>query len=161
MEPDSSPSEKRKYNKEGKILRFEPSNCNEITSSPFVMKFFEDINCLGFCQRVQEVGHHDHLTSIFYLTLKEDKITIAGTDFMFSVDSISQATCLPNHGENWFKGMNLDLKDYKPYLKSQYKGAHSHVFPFRYLLERYAPLMKAFMKFFTCEGRFLGYMNTT
>lgn len=50
--------------------------------------------------------------------------------------------------------MNLDLEEYKPYLKSQYKGAHSHVFPFRYLLERYAPFMKAIMKFFTCEGIF-------
>ena len=73
---------------------------------------------------------------------------------MFSVDAISQAICIPNHGENRFKGMNLDLEEYKPYLKSQYKGAHSHVFPFRYLLERYEPLMKVVMKFFTCEGIF-------
>jgi len=118
------------------------------------MKFFEDVNCLGFCQRVQEVGYHEHLIGIFFLTLKEDKITIAGTNFMFSVDAISQDTSIPNHGENWFKGMNLDLEEYKPYLKSQYKGAHSHVFPFRYLLERYEPLMKVFMRLFTCEGRF-------
>ena len=26
--------------------------------------------------------------------------------------------------------------------------------PFRYLLEKYAPLMKSVMRFFTCEGRF-------
>ena len=103
----------------GKILRFEPSNCNEITSSPFFMKYFKDVNCLGFCQRVQEVGYHKHLTGIFSLTLKEDKITIARTNFMFSVDAISQAIGIPNHGENWFKGMNLDLEEYKPYLKSQ------------------------------------------
>lgn len=37
---------------------------------------------------------------------------------MFSVDAISQATSIPNHGENWFKGMNLDLEEYKTYLKS-------------------------------------------
>jgi len=73
---------------------------------------------------------------------------------MFSLDAISQATDIPNHGENSFKGMNLDLEEYKPYLKSQYKRAHLHAFPFEYLLRRYAPLMKAIMKFFTCEGRF-------
>jgi len=84
----------------GKILRFEPSNCNQITSSPFFVKFFEDVNCLGFCQRVQEIRYHEHLTSIFPLALKEDKIIIVGTDFMFSVDTISQATGIPNHGEN-------------------------------------------------------------
>ena len=75
------------------------------------MKCFEDVNCLGFSQRVQEVGYHEHLAGIFSLTLKEGNITIAGIDFMFSVDSISQATCIPNHGENWFKGMNLDLEE--------------------------------------------------
>ena len=53
------------------------------------MKCFEDVNCLGFCQRVQEVGYHEHLTSIFALTLKEDNVTIAGADFMFLVDVIS------------------------------------------------------------------------
>jgi len=135
-------------------LRFEPSNFNEITSYLFLMKCFEDVNCLGFCQRVQDVGYHENLIGIFSLTLREDKITIVGTDFMFSLDSISQATCIPNHGENCFKGMNLELEEYKPYLKSQFKGAHSHVFPFIYLLKRYAPLMKVFMKFFTCEGIF-------
>ena len=103
---------------------------------------------------MQEVGYHEHLTSIFTLTLKEDQITITKTDFMLSVEAISQATIIPKHGENWFKGMNLYLEEYKPYLKSQYKGAHSHVFPFKYLLERYAPLMKVVMKFFTCEGKF-------
>ena len=77
------------------------------------MKFFEDVNCLGFCQRVQEVGYHEHLTSIFFLTLKEENITIAGTDFLFLVEAISQATGIPNHAENWFKGMNLDLEENK------------------------------------------------
>ena len=62
----------------------------------------------------EQVGHHEHLRCIFSLTLMEDKITIAGNDFMFSVDSISQARGIPNHGENWFKDMNLDLEEYKP-----------------------------------------------
>lgn len=64
------------------------------------MKCFEDVISLGFCQRVLEAGYHEHLTGIFALTLKEDKITIVGTDFMFSVDSISQAIGIPNHSEN-------------------------------------------------------------
>ena len=78
------------------------------------MKCFEDVNCLGFCQIVQELGYHDHLIGIFSLSLKEDNIAIAGIDFIFSLDAISQATGIPNRGENWFKGMNLDLEEYKP-----------------------------------------------
>ena len=96
----------------------------------------------------------DHLKDLFGTNLKGENTTIVGIDFTFSVDAISLATEIPNHGEYWFKGMNLDLEEYKPYLKSQYKGAHSHMFPFKYLLEKFAPLMKVVIKFFTCEGRF-------
>ncbi len=39
-------------------------------------------------------------------------------------------------------------------MKTQNKETHTHIIHFRYLLEKYAPLMKVFMKFFTCEGRF-------
>ena len=76
------------------------------------------MNFLGFCQRVQEVGYHEQLTAIFSITLKVEKDTIVGIDFIFYIDAISHAIGIPNHGENWFKGMNLDLEEYKPYLKS-------------------------------------------
>ena len=149
MEGDSSPSEKRIQHKGGKIPRYEPSKCNEIISSPFITKCFEDVNCLGFCQRVEEVGYHEELTDLFAANLKGEKATIAGIDFTFSVAAISLATGIPNHGEYWFKGMNLDLEQYKSFIKSQYKETHTHILPFRYLLERYAPLMKVVMKLFT------------
>ena len=122
MEAYSTPSGKIKHHKGGKILTYEPSNCSEITSSPFIRKCFEDVNFLGFCQRVEEVGFHEKLTDLFATNLKGEKATIAGIEFTFSVDAISLATWIPNHGEYWFKGMNLDLEQYKPYLKSQCKG---------------------------------------
>jgi len=50
--------------------------------------------------------------------LKREKATIVGIDFTFSVDVISLAIGIPNHGAYWFKGMNLDLEQYKPYIKS-------------------------------------------
>lgn len=68
--------------------------------------------------------------------------------------SISLETSLPDNGEYWFKGMSLDLENYKPFLKTPYKDTHTHLMPFRYLLEKYAPLMKTIMRSFTCEGRF-------
>jgi len=154
MEGDSSPPEKRKHHKGGSILRYEPTNCNEINSSPFIRQCFEDVSCLGFCQRVGEVGFHELLTDWIATNLKGEKSTIAGIDFTFSVAAISLATGIPNDGEYWFKCMSLDLEQYKPFLKSPYIEAHSHLIPFRYLLEKYAPLMKVVMKFFTCEGRF-------
>jgi len=58
MEGDSSPEKKKKH-KGGKILRYEPNNCNEINSSPFIKQCFEYVNCLEFCKRVCEVGFHE------------------------------------------------------------------------------------------------------
>lgn len=43
---------------------------------------------------------------------------------------------------------------YEPYLKPRYKDYNKSIFPFSHLLERYAPLMRIIMKYFTCEGRF-------
>ena len=55
---------------------------------------------------------------MFATTLKGEKAIIVGVAFIFLVDAIYYATWIPNHGEYWFKGINLDLEQYKPYLKS-------------------------------------------
>jgi len=86
--------------------------------------------------------------------LKGEWEIIAWVEFTFSVASISLAKGIPDHGEYWFKIMNLDLEHYKSFLKTPYSETHTHIIPFRYLLENYAPLMKVFMMFFTYEGRF-------
>jgi len=153
MEGDSSP-ERKKYNKGGKILRYELTNCNEINASPFIKQCFEDVNCLDFYKRVCEVGFHEQLIDCVATHLKGESAIIAGVEFTFSVASISLATGIPDHGEYWFKGMKLDLVRYRSFLKTPYRETHTHIIPFRYLLEKYAPLMKVVMKFFTCEGRF-------
>ena len=43
------------------------------------------------------------------------KVIIAGVDFNLSTDLISSTTGIPSHGEKWFKGMYLDLQDYKQF----------------------------------------------
>ena len=50
--------------------------------------------------------------------------------------------------------MDLDIENYKTFLKPHLKDAPEHIFPFRNLLDKYSPLMKLIMKYFTCEGRF-------
>jgi hypothetical protein len=154
METRSSDTQKKRYNKGGQVSRYEPTQVREIMASPFIKKSFEDVGCLGFCERIQEVGCHAKLTSLFATNFKKDKTTIVGIDFTISTDAISIATGIPNHGEIWFKGMDLDIENYKIFLKPHYKNNPTHIFPFRQLLDRYAPLMKMIMKYFTCEGRF-------
>jgi len=131
MEEDSSPSEKRKNHKGWRILRYDPTNCNEINSSPFIRQCFEDVSCLGLCQRVGEVGLHEQITDWIATNLKWEKAIIAGIEF-------------------------TDLKQYRPFLKSPYREVHSHIIPFKYPLEKYVPLMKVVIKFFTYERIFSG-----
>ncbi len=118
MEGDSSPSERRKHHKGGKLLRYEPTNCNEINSSPLIKQCFEDVNCLEFCKRACEVGFHEQSIDCIATHFKGERAIIAGVEFTFSVAAISLTTGIPDHGEYWFKGMSLDLQHYRSFLKS-------------------------------------------
>ena len=71
-----------------------------------------------------------------------------------STDIIAATTRIPNFGERWFKQGNLNQYYYEPYLKPRYKNERKRIFPFSYLLDRYVPMMKIIMRYFTCEGRF-------
>ena len=71
-----------------------------------------------------------------------------------STNAIAAAIGIPSVGERWFKQANLDMSYYEPYLKPRYKDHKKPIFPFSHFLERYVPMMKIIMKYFTCEGRF-------
>ena len=146
---DSETTEKKRH-KGGQISRYEPTLSHDIMSSPFLKKSFQDVGCLAFFPKVEELGFHDKFTSTFSTRLRKDKVTIAGVVFTLSKDTISTTTGIPNNEEFWFKSRDLDLDSYKMYLKLAYKASPTHIFPFRQLLEKYAPLMKLIMKYFTC-----------
>ena len=107
MDNDTSPSKRKKY-KGGNILIFDPSHCHQITSSPFILKCFQDVNCVQFFQKVQEVGYNEQLIGLFPIALKKEMVVIVGIEFNFTLEAISTTTGIPNHGEHWFKVMNLD-----------------------------------------------------
>ena len=112
----SMTNESKKF-KGGEILRYEPTHMQEIDASEFIKRSFKQVGCLGFCEKVQEVGYHYELTSLFATNFKRNKTTIAGMDFLVSTEVIALATSIPNQGEIWFKGMDLDIENYKVFLK--------------------------------------------
>ena len=71
-----------------------------------------------------------------------------------SANAIASTIWIPSVGERWFKQENLDRSYFEPYLKPRYKYHNKSIFPFSHLLDRYVPMMKVIMKYFTCEGRF-------
>jgi len=71
--------------------------------------------------------------------LKGESAIIAGVEFTFLVASISLAIGLSDNVEYSFVGMNLDLENYRPFLKTPYREKHAHIIPFRYLLQIFPP----------------------
>ena len=70
--------EKKPYNKEGHMERYEPLNTHEMISSPLSKQFFQNVGCMRFCEQVQIVKYHVKLTSLFATNLKRDKVIIPG-----------------------------------------------------------------------------------
>ena len=144
----------RQDNRSGPHKRYEPISTEEVNAHPYILFNFHEVGCLDFCQKIQEVKSFSPLTHLCTLRFQNKHFQVAGLDFKFSPRSVSKDTKIPYHGEKWFKQAHLDLEDYKPFIKHEHRDTCTVVFPFSYLLDSYAPLMKVIMKYFTCEGRF-------
>ena len=103
---------------------------------------------------VERVQYHHDLARLLVLHLHNGPVTLAGVTFTLTPESISLATGIPNIDEQWNKRQQIDREHYEPYIKAGYLRHLSRVFPFRYLKDSYAPLMKLIIKYFSCEGRF-------
>ena len=126
----------------------------ELNSSPMIITCFQDVGCFQFCEKVQQVQSHPELTRLFILNLHDKQSNFVGVKFELSSNAIAHATGILNVGEKWFKRENSDISCYEPFLKPRYKEGCKSIFPFTHFLERYAPLMRVTMKYFTCEGRY-------
>ena len=138
----------------GKFKRLEPQNTMAITSSPRVLSCFQNTRCFQFYERIKQVKSNPELTRILILNLKNKYSDLAGIKFEISIVSISEATGIPSVGEKWFKNGKLERDLFLPFLKRRYRQGSIAVFPFSHLKHRYAPLMLAIMRYFTCEGRY-------
>ena len=70
---------------------------------------------------------------------------LVGVSFTISTKAIATATRIPNSGENWFKSLDLDVQDYKPFIKGHYKDAIKKAFPFGQFPDKFSLLMRAIM----------------
>lgn len=91
---------------------------------------------------------------MFILHLHDGHVNLAGVDFILSPETIAEATGIPSVGEQWNKRQLLEKSYYAPYIEPGYMRHLSRVFPFHYLNDQFAPLMKLIIRYFSCEGRF-------
>ena len=114
---------------------------------------------MKFCEMITEVGFDVPLTNLFGQNFHIDRATIIGVEFIVSADINSLATGIPNQGENWFKGMELKHDHYKMFLKPNIIDDPEHVFPFRFIRDKYAPSMELIMKFLHLKEDFPDYTS--
>ena len=144
----------RKPHKGGKHIREGPTTLIELLACPLIVACFKHQSCYQFCEMVERVKYHHELATLFVLHLHNGQVNLAGVTFTLTPETIAQATGIPNVGEQWNKGQLVDRDHYEPYIKVGFQRHVSRVFPFRYLQDTYAPLMKLIIKYFSCEGRF-------
>jgi len=149
----------RKPHKEGKITREKPTNLRELQASPLVVSCFRHLGCCEFCELVERVQFHHELARLFVAHLQNNEVTLARVTFTVSPSIFSDATRIPNVGEKWYKAQDLDEHYYEPYIKPQHRSQVKRLFPFKFLENRYVPLMRIIIKYFTCEGRFSRLYN--
>ena len=97
---------------------------------------------------------HHELARLFALHLQGGQSILAGVTFTLTPEAISVATGIPNIGEQWHKKKKVQRHHYESYIKNSCLSQLTRVFPFRFLRDEYAPLMRLIMKYFSCEGRF-------
>ena len=159
FDSDSTPevSVPRRYHKGGKggrHVREKPTSLAHLQACPLAMNYFRYQSCFEYSERISQIQHHRELVRLFVLHLQDGHVNLSGVNFTLSPEIISQATGIPNVGEEWSKRQQLDRFHYEPYIKP---GCIRHliaVFPFRFLRDEYAPLMKLIIRYFSYEGRF-------
>ena len=148
------PKRHHKGGKGGRHVREEPTSLAHLQACPLAVTCFRHLSCFEYCERISQIQHHRELVRLFVLHLHNGHVNLVGVNFTLSPETIAQATRIPNLGEEWSKRQLLDRFYYEPYIKPGYMRHLSTVFPFRFLRDEFAPLMKLIILYFSCEGRF-------
>jgi len=69
---------------------------------------------------IAQIQHHQELARLFVLHLHDSQVTLVGVNFTLTPETISQATGIPNVGEEWNKRQQVERVHYEPYIKPNY-----------------------------------------
>ena len=79
---------------------------------------------------IARIHHHQELACLFVFRLHDGQVTLAGVTFTLTPETISQATRIPNVGEQWNKRQQVDRVHYEPYIRPSFVRQLNRVFPF-------------------------------
>lgn len=138
----------RRPHKDGKIIKEEPIRIVELLVCPLATTCFRYQSFFQFCEMVERVRYHHELARKFVINMEDNMIQLAGINFTLSLAIVAEETKMPGVGEIWNKRQNISKQNYEPYIKARYHSQLGRVFPFKFLEDRYVPLMKLIIKYF-------------
>jgi len=94
----------RNPHKGGKIIQEETISLIELHACPLAISCFRHHSCYEFCEMVERVKLHHELARLFVTHLHNGQVNLAGVSLTLSPTTISEATSIPNVGEQWNKG---------------------------------------------------------
>ena len=135
-------SENKKYDKGGHVSKYETTSMQEINASPFIKEAFEKVRCLGFCEKIQKVGCHSKLTSIFSTLFKRNKTTRVGMEFLVSAEVIDIIFRVGGHLLHI--GIVLHEKSVSEVMKKNFTKVKEVFFNHRTKNKKFVPFMHRF-----------------
>ena len=96
---------KRKTNKGGHCLRYEPSDMNLLNEDPISLEVFRRIGCLQFFPRLQ--GCHVQVSKEFSISFNVTTSKVGMLNLTVTPETIAATTGIPRGGEQWFKGFKF------------------------------------------------------
>ena len=103
--------------KGGPALKKELGDISYLEAHQEVCKFFKDVGCYKFCEKVQ--GSHQQVAEAFTLSFDGAKAFIGKEEFMVDETLIVEVTELPRTGEKWFKTTITKDVEFRSYLKPE------------------------------------------
>jgi hypothetical protein len=148
-----TPEGRIRNKKGGDIVIFEHQGLKLVNADPTIRVSFEQVGCIKFSEKLQ--GYNMQVEKEFALSFDGIRAKVGNLQLQVSEDTIVVATQILAHGEQWFKGMQLDLSYYHDFLKLESRNTDfGATIPRELLLEIHSNLLRVIQSFFTCEGRF-------
>ena len=101
-------AKKRRINKGGQCLRYEPTDMNMINEDPKIVEVFRRTGCLQFCDKLQ--GYHVQVSKEFTLNFSGTTTKVGMLNLSITPEVIAVATGIPRGQEKWFKGFMFNME---------------------------------------------------
>jgi len=91
-----------------------------VNVDPPIRASFEQLGCIRFCEKI--LGYNMQVEKEFSLGFNGIGHKLGNIMFHIFEDTIAVATNIHAHGEQWFKGIQLDLACYHEFFKPEFRN---------------------------------------